>query len=103
MGNKDYIQAAIESAKPSINFSSNAPPQYKDRQRQYLSKSTKAFVQSKAKYSSDFVGAYVQGLDPSDFYAIHPSRFACLMSLPFPLSPKRKQTITRRFCLKTEI
>lgn len=72
MGNKDYIQAAIESAKPSINFSSNAPPQYKDRQRQYLSKSTKAFVQSKAKYSSDFVGAYVQGLDPSDFYAYTP-------------------------------
>ena len=102
MGNKDYIQAAIESAKPSINFSSNAPPQYKDRQRQYLSKSTKAFVQSKAKYSSDFVGAYVQGLDPSDFYAYTPVKIR-LMSLPFPLSPKRKQTITRRFCLKTEI
>ena len=72
MENKDYIEAALGAAKPSINFLSNAPPQYKDRRKQYLSKSTKAFVQNRAKYSSDFVGAYVQGLDPADFFAYTP-------------------------------
>ena len=40
----------------------NVPGRYGDRQRQYFDPETRAFTQSVARYSSDFVEAQVQGL-----------------------------------------
>ena len=44
----------------------NAPPQYNDRQRQFFDPETRAFTMMKARYSSDFMEAQVQGLEDSD-------------------------------------
>ena len=44
----------------------NAPTQYNDRQRQFFDPETRAFTMLNAKYSSDFMEAQVQGLDPDD-------------------------------------
>lgn len=47
----------------------NSPAQYQSRQKQYFDPETRAFTQQVARYSSDFVEAQVQGLDPDDFFA----------------------------------
>lgn len=47
-------------------FGANAPAHYGDRQKQYFSGPTKAFVLEKARYASDFFTAKTIGLDPSD-------------------------------------
>lgn len=47
----------------------NVPPQYATRQRQYFDPETRLFTEKKARYSSDFVVAQVQGLDPDDMTA----------------------------------
>ena len=44
----------------------NAPAQYIDRKRQFFDPETRAFTMQKARFSSDFVEAQVQGLDPND-------------------------------------
>lgn len=47
----------------------NAPKEYKDRQRQYFADETVAFAEEYAKYSPDYVKANIQGLIEGDFYA----------------------------------
>lgn len=46
----------------------NTPAQYQNRQHQYYARRTQKFIQARAKYSSDFVQAFVQGICPNDFY-----------------------------------
>lgn len=50
-----------------VKPATNAPKQYRDRHKQYYADATTTFVEKYAKYSSDFVKARVQGLDPEDF------------------------------------
>lgn len=63
-----YIQGAILQGGGTPNVKVNAPIQYADRQHQYMARRTRQFVSERAKYSSDFIQAKVQGLDNSDFY-----------------------------------
>lgn len=51
-----------------LPYSDNTPTQYDSRQRQYFSPETKTFTQTMAKYSSDYVEALVQGIDPEHPY-----------------------------------
>ena len=52
----------------SIFPTTNTPTQYGNRQRQYLARRTEQFIKERAKYSSDYVQANVQGLFTDDFY-----------------------------------
>lgn len=46
----------------------NAPAQYRDRNRQYFADATARFAEEMAPYATDFVTARMQGLVPGDFY-----------------------------------
>lgn len=65
-----YVKSVI--AQSGINsagaFQNNTPAQYANRQHQYYAKRTDQFIKARAKYSSDFVQANVQGLLADDFY-----------------------------------
>lgn len=63
-----YIRAV---ASKTNGVKTNAPEQYGDRQKQIYSKSTRRFAKERAKYSSDFVLAQIQGLG-ADFYEYAP-------------------------------
>ncbi len=63
-----YINGAILQNGGIPNVHNNTPIQYIDRQTQYMSKRSRQFVSERAKYSSDFVKAEVQGISSSDFY-----------------------------------
>lgn len=63
-----YIQSVALQSGAGIGPVSNTPTQYGNRQHQYLAHRTEQFVKARAKYSSDFVQANVQGLVAEDFY-----------------------------------
>ena len=63
-----YIQGAILQSGGSPVVKTNTPIQYADRQPQYMAKRTRQFSDIRAKYSSDYVQAKVQGIDSTDFY-----------------------------------
>ena len=65
-----YIRdVAIQSdIPPCALVGQNAPAQYISRQYQYYAKRTQKFIQERARYASDFVQAFVQGICPNDFY-----------------------------------
>ena len=64
-----YIQNVIaQSGKPSASTLVNTPAQYADRKHQYYAKRTTQFIKDRAKYSSDFVQAEVQGIKGKSFY-----------------------------------
>lgn len=63
-----YIQGVALQSGAGIGPVSNTPTQYGNRQHQYLAHRTEQFVKARAKYSSDFVHANVQGLVAEDFY-----------------------------------
>lgn len=52
-----------------ISWQNNTPTQYSGRQHQYFSPETRTFTQQMAQYSSDFVEAQMQGIDPENPYA----------------------------------
>lgn len=69
MGNdsEKYIQGAILQGGGIPQAATNAPLKYADRHRQYLAIRTQQFAAARAKYSSNFVEARVQGI-LKDFY-----------------------------------
>lgn len=60
------LKNALLTGTGLISWHNNAPVQYSEKQHQYFSAETRTFTQAYAKYSSDFVEAQVQGLDPTD-------------------------------------
>lgn len=66
--NNALIKNAALAANGLNPVRNNSPAQYRDRQKQYFDPETREFTRQIAKYSSDFVEARVQGLDPDDFY-----------------------------------
>lgn len=52
-----------------VSWQNNEPTRYAGRQRQYFSPESRTFTQAYAKYSSDFIEATMQGIDPEDPYA----------------------------------
>lgn len=65
---KSLRNAAVISGIGMSPKPTNTPPQYADRQFQYFDAETRAFAFMKAKYSSDFVEAQVQGIEPGKPY-----------------------------------
>lgn len=63
------LKNAMLTANGLVSWQNNAPTQYANKQRQYFSPETRTFTQQMARYSSDFVEAQVQGLDPTNIYA----------------------------------
>ena len=84
-----YIQGAILQGGGIPNVQSNMPIQYADRQHQYMAWRTRAFADDRAKYSSDFVQAKVQGLDKNNWYRYLTTkiRFADIHSMPTITQP----------------
>ena len=79
-----YIQGAILQSGGTPNVKTNMPIQYADRQPQYMARRTRQFSDVRAKYSSDYVQAKVQGIDSTDFYRYLTTnvRFADIHSSP---------------------
>ncbi len=65
-GMESYVKNAFLAGNGLIPVKTNNPTQYSDRQRQYYDPETRRFIQSIAKYSSDFMVTQVQGMDASD-------------------------------------
>ena len=66
---ENIIKDTLISYSGRINrYKTNAPSQYKDRKHQYLADETRMYSESYDKYSSDYVEAQVQGLEPNDPY-----------------------------------
>lgn len=63
------LKNAMLTGNGLVAWGNNAPGQYNDRQHQYFSAETRTFTQQMARYSSDYVQARVQGLDPQNPYA----------------------------------
>lgn len=65
----DNIKNMLALQGSRLAVKDNSPAQYASRKRQYLGDESAYFIEKYAKYSSDFVDAQVQGLDPTDFFA----------------------------------
>ena len=66
---EDIIKDTLTSYTGRINrYRTNAPAQYSDRKHQYYADETRLFVEQYDRFSSDYVDAMVQGLNPGDPY-----------------------------------
>ena len=63
-----YIDGAILQGGGIPNVPNNMPVQYADRERQYMAGRTRQFPAVRAKFSTDYVKARVQGISKTDFY-----------------------------------
>lgn len=61
-----YLKNAVLMGGGINPVVTNTPKQYASRQKQYFDPETRLFTEQKARYSSDFVVAQVQGLDPEE-------------------------------------
>ena len=67
MSLQDNIKNGLLTGGGILGFSSrNQPAEYKDRAHPYFSDATRAFVEERAQYASDFFTAKTIGLDPND-------------------------------------
>ena len=67
MSLQDNIKNGLLTGGGILGFSSrNQPAEYKDRAHPYFSDATRAFVEERAQYASDFFTAKTVGLDPND-------------------------------------
>lgn len=64
MSIKDTIRNTMLTSNVPLSFDSREPKQYADRQHEYYEDSTLWFIDQYARYSSDYVEAQIQGLDP---------------------------------------
>ena len=64
---KSSLKNAALTAGGLIYTKTNVPAQYASRQHQFFADDTMRFTEQYAKYSSDYMEAQVQGLDPEDF------------------------------------
>lgn len=63
------LKNAMLTGNGLISFWNNAPTQFIGKQHQYFSAESRTFTQERARYSSDYIEAQVQGIDPADPYA----------------------------------
>lgn len=60
------LKNAMLTGNGLVSWQNNTPVQYSGKQRQYFSPETRTFTQMYAQYSSDFVKAQIQGIDPKN-------------------------------------
>lgn len=65
MSIKDTIKNTMLTSGAPLHFGNNDPVQYADKRYEYYAPETLWFYDEYAKYSSDYVEAQVQGLDPT--------------------------------------
>lgn len=63
---QNSLKNAMLTQSLSLPFETNDPVQYEDRQTEYYEPETRVFIEKYAKYSSDYVIADVQGLNPAE-------------------------------------
>ena len=63
---KQAIKNAMLAGSSSFSFKQQIPTQYADRQKRYMNYETRKFTEQMARYSSDYVEAMIQGLNPSE-------------------------------------
>lgn len=63
---KKAIKNAMLAGSSSFSFRQLVPTQYSDRQKRYMNYETRKFTEQMAQYSSDYVEALVQGLNPEE-------------------------------------
>ncbi len=63
-----YISGAILQSGGTPYVPNNKPVQYADRERQYMAGRTRQFPAVRAKFSTDYVKARVQGISKTDFF-----------------------------------
>lgn len=66
MSIRKSLKNAMLTGAGLVAWQNNAPVQYNGRQRQYFGDETRTFTQMMAQYSSDFVEAQMQGIDPEN-------------------------------------
>ena len=62
------LKNAMLTGEGLVSWRNNAPVQYNDRQKQFFGSETSTFIHLNARYSSDFVEAKMQGINPEDPY-----------------------------------
>lgn len=68
------IKNAMLTGSSSVSLRQYVPKQYKDRQKQYFNSETRLFNEYYAKYSTDYIEAQIQGLNPEnpfDYTTVH--------------------------------
>ena len=68
MGLDKQIKNALVTSVSSLPFKTFVPGEYKDRQHEYFNHESRTFIQEYAKYSSDYVEAQIQGLNPEEAF-----------------------------------
>ena len=63
---KQSIKNAMLAGSSSFSFKQEIPTQYADRQKRYMNYETRKFTERTARYSSDYVEAMIQGLNPTE-------------------------------------
>lgn len=63
---KDELAKTRIINSASLSYRSYRPKQYSGKQKEYNAPETRTFIQEKAKYSSNYVEAEVQGLNPEE-------------------------------------
>ena len=63
-----YINACSSSLPKVLSIRDNAPKQFADRHKQYMSEARTLFEEDRAYLSMDYVHGRIQGLDPDDFF-----------------------------------
>lgn len=62
---KDIVKNGMLMGNSSLSLKQYAPTEYSERQKQYFNYQTRRFTEQRAKYSSDYVVAQIQGLNPA--------------------------------------
>ena len=60
------LKDAMLTGAGLVSWGNNEPTQYEAKQHQYYSAETRTYTQIYAQYSSDFVEAQIQGIDPEN-------------------------------------
>lgn len=63
---KQAIKNTLLAGSSSFSFKQQIPVQYNGRQKRYMNYETRKFTEQMAKYSSDYVEAQIQGLNPDE-------------------------------------
>lgn len=63
---KQAMKNAMLAGSSSFSFKQKIPKQYNSRQKQYMNYETRMFTEQTAQYSSDYVEAQIQGLNPEE-------------------------------------
>lgn len=74
MSIKDTIKSTMLTSNVPLRINGHAPEQYADQQHEYFENETLWFIDQYAKYSSDYVEAQIQGVDPTkpfEYVTVH--------------------------------